>query len=83
MPGNTIPDNALTDPERDSPNPDPGDPAVLGDQGSLTVEDTPFAIVPEWVITIPITDAAFRVYALLLRYGGTSGCRMPSHVCTC
>ena len=81
MPETTTPDNAPTDPDVDSAHPDtvgPGQPGDLGDQGSLTVEDTPFAIVPEWVITTPITDAAFRVYALLLRYGGTSGCRMPS-----
>lgn len=81
MPENTTPDNAPTDPDLESTNPDtdgPSQPSDLDDSGSLTVEDTPFAIVPEWVITTPITDAAFRVYALLLRYGGTSGCRMPS-----
>jgi len=81
MPENPTPDNAPTDPEAGSADPDTDGPAALGalgDRGSLTVEDTPFAIVPEWVITTPITDAAFRVYALLLRYGGTSGCRMPS-----
>jgi hypothetical protein len=50
----------------------------LGYDGSLVVEDTPFAIVPEWVITADLSDAAFRVYSLLLRFGGTSGCRMPS-----
>jgi hypothetical protein len=32
----------------------------LGDDGSLVVEDTPFAIVPEWVITADLSDAAFR-----------------------
>ena len=78
MPENTTPDNAPNDPDGGSADPGPDGPAALGEQGSLTVEDTPFAIVPEWVITTPITDAAFRVYALLLRYGGTSGCRMPS-----
>jgi hypothetical protein len=46
--------------------------------GSLRVEDPPFALVPEWVIDADISDAAFRVYSLLLRYGNTSGQRMPS-----
>lgn len=50
----------------------------LGDEGSLVVEDQSFAIVGEWVITAEISDAAFRVYSMLLRFGGTSGCRMPS-----
>ncbi len=50
----------------------------LGDDGSLVVEDQTFAIVGEWVITAEISDAAFRVYSMLLRFGGTSGCRMPS-----
>ena len=50
----------------------------LGDEGSLLVEDQAFAIVGEWVITAEISDAAFRVYSILLRFGGTSGCRMPS-----
>jgi hypothetical protein len=46
--------------------------------GSLRVEDQPFAVVPEWVIDSEISDAAFRVYSLLLRFGNTSGQRMPS-----
>ena len=46
--------------------------------GSLRVEDQPFALVPEWVIDLDASDAAFRVYSLLLRYGNTSGHRMPS-----
>ncbi len=46
--------------------------------GSLRVEDQPFALVPEWVIDTDVSDAAFRVYSLLLRYGNTSGQRMPS-----
>jgi hypothetical protein len=46
--------------------------------GSLRVEDQPFAVVPEWVIDTEISDAAFRVYCLLLRFGNTSGQRMPS-----
>ena len=46
--------------------------------GSLWVEEQPFALVPEWVIDLDVSDAAFRVYSLLLRYGNTSGQRMPS-----
>ena len=50
----------------------------LGAEGSLVVEDHHFAIVPEWVITAQVSDAAFRVYSMLLRFGNTSGRRMPS-----
>jgi hypothetical protein len=50
----------------------------FGDEGTLVVEDQRFAIVPEWVITAEVSDAAFRAYSMLLRFGGTSGCRMPS-----
>jgi DNA-binding transcriptional MocR family regulator len=44
----------------------------------LVVQPQRFAIVPEWVLDLDIPDAALRLYALLLRYGGTSGARMPS-----
>ena len=44
----------------------------------LVVEPQRFAIVPEWVLDLDVSDAALRLYALLLRYGGTSGSRMPS-----
>ena len=50
----------------------------LGAEGSLVVEDHHFAIVAEWVITAEVSDAAFRVYSMLLRFGNTSGRRMPS-----
>ena len=50
----------------------------LGTEGSLVVEDHHFAIVPEWVITAQVSDAAFRLYSMLLRFGNTSGRRMPS-----
>jgi hypothetical protein len=50
----------------------------LGDAGSLFVEEQRFAIVAEWVIDSELSDAAFRLYSLLLRYGNGSGCRMPS-----
>lgn len=65
MPGSADAVDALTD-------------ADLGDPNSLVVEDQAFAIVGEWIITAEISDAAFRVYSMLLRFGGTSGCRMPS-----
>ena len=45
---------------------------------TLVVEPQRFAIVPEWVLDLDVSDAALRLYALLLRYGGTSGTRMPS-----
>jgi predicted transcriptional regulator len=50
--------------------------AHTGDQ--LVVEPQRFAIVPEWVLDLEVSDAALRLYALLLRYGGSSGSRMPS-----
>lgn len=60
------------------PNPLPPDADELDDEGTLVVEEQRFAIVPDWVITAQISDAAFRVYSMLLRFGNTSGCRMPS-----
>ena len=48
----------------------------LGDEGTLVLEQR-FAILPEWIIDAPISDCAFRLYAVLLRYGQTSGRRMP------
>ena len=33
---------------------------------------------PEWVIDAALSDGAFRLYSLLLRYGNGSGSRMPS-----
>ena len=49
-----------------------------GAAGTLFVEEPRFAIVPEWVIDAPVSDGAFRLYSLLLRYGNSTGCRMPS-----
>src|SRR5215213_8559309 len=46
------------------------------DEGVLVLEQH-FAIVPEWVLDANISDAALRLYAVLLRYGQTSGHRMP------
>ncbi len=45
--------------------------------GLLMVEER-FSIVPEWVLDAEISDAAVRLYAVLLRYGQSSGQRMPS-----
>jgi hypothetical protein len=45
-------------------------------EDSLVLEQH-FAIVPEWVLDADISDAALRLYAVLLRYGQTSGQRMP------
>jgi hypothetical protein len=56
------------------PEPLPG----LAPPGSLVVEEQHFAVVPEWVIDAELSDAAFRLYSLLLRYGNGSGSRMPS-----
>ena len=50
----------------------------FAEPGSLLVEDQRFALVPDWVIGAELSDAAFRVYSLLLRFGNGSGCRMPS-----
>ena len=46
------------------------------DEGVLVLEQH-FAIVPEWVLDAEISDAALRLYAVLLRYGQSSGHRMP------
>lgn len=45
--------------------------------GLLVVEER-FSIVPEWVLDADISDAAVRLYAVLLRFGQSSGQRMPS-----
>jgi hypothetical protein len=52
-------------------------PDELDDEGTLLLEQR-FSIVPEWVLDADISDAALRLYAVLLRYGQTSGSRMPS-----
>lgn len=48
----------------------------LGEEGSLVLEQR-FAIVPEWIIDAEISDCAYRLYSVLLRYGQRSGQRMP------
>jgi hypothetical protein len=59
---------------REAPPPEADDNSA----GTLFVEEPRFAIVPEWVIDAAVSDGAFRLYCLLLRYGNGSGCRMPS-----
>src|SRR6185437_14004222 len=44
--------------------------------GVLSVEER-FAIVPEWLLDADVSDVAIRLYAVLLRYGQSSGARMP------
>jgi len=57
----------------------PGRPQADGpvDAAELVLEDR-FSIVPEWVLDADIGDCALRLYAVLLRYGNTTGARMPS-----
>ncbi len=50
--------------------------AAVSAAPGLVVEDH-FAIVPEWLLDADICDAAIRLYAVLLRYGQSSGARMP------
>jgi len=45
----------------------------------LAVEQR-FAVVPEWMLDSAVSDTAFRLYAILARYGNTSGVRMPGRV---
>ena len=59
---------------RQAPPPHTAPPAAC----TLVVEEPRFAIVPEWVIDAAVSDGAFRLYSLLLRYGNGSGSRMPS-----
>lgn len=57
-------------------SPVPASAEGLEDEGTLVVEQH-FAIVPEWVIDADISDCAYRLYSVLLRYGQSSGQRMP------
>jgi hypothetical protein len=50
--------------------------AAVSAAPGLVVEDR-FAIVPEWLLDADVSDAAIRLYAVLLRYGQSSGARMP------
>ncbi len=44
------------------------------DEGTLVLEQR-FAIVREWIIDAAISDCPFRLYAVLLRFGQSSGQR--------
>ena len=62
--------------------PEPVTPIVAAaeidrDAASLALEQH-FAVVPEWIIDADISDCAYRLYSVLLRYGQTSGQRMPA-----
>jgi len=46
--------------------------------GTLVVEEPRFAIVPEWVIDAAVSDGAFRLYSLLLRYGNRLRARVEA-----
>ena len=50
----------------------------VGDESADLVVEDRFAIVPEWLLDADIGDSAVRLYAVLLRYGSSSGARMPS-----
>ena len=52
------------------------DDVGFDDEGTHVLEQRD-AIVPEWIIDATISNCALRVYAVLLRYGQTSGQRMP------
>jgi len=61
--------------DRDADGGPAGDSA--GAAASLALEQH-FAVVPEWIIDADISDCAYRLYSVLLRYGQTSGQRMPA-----
>ncbi len=52
------------------------EPAAAVDAALLEVAER-FAIVPEWLLDADVSDTAIRLYAVLLRYGQSSGARMP------
>jgi hypothetical protein len=49
----------------------------VADGDFLDIEDR-FAMVPEWLLDADVSDCAVRLYAVLLRFGQSSGARMPS-----
>lgn len=52
------------------------DPEGRVDAAELVLDDR-FAMVPEWGLDAEISDCAVRLYAVLLRYGYSTGARMP------
>ena len=57
--------------------PQPAEPPAGAGSAELVLEDR-FSMVPEWVLDADIGDCALRLYAVLLRYGNTTGARMPA-----
>ena len=57
--------------------PQDGEPPRSVEPAELVLEDR-FSMVPEWVLDADIGDCALRLYAVLLRYGNTTGARMPA-----
>lgn len=47
-------------------------------QRRITSDTGPFAIVPEWVLDLPVSDRAVRLYAILSRYADADGFSWPS-----
>ena len=58
-------------------SPQASDPIETAAPPELVLEDR-FSMVPEWVLDADIGDCALRLYAVLLRYGNTTGARMPA-----
>ena len=58
-------------------HPQAGEPPAGAGSAELALEDR-FSMVPEWVLDADIGDCALRLYAMLLRYGNTTGARMPA-----
>jgi len=52
-------------------------PAAGQHQDAQLAVEQRFAVVPEWMLDSTVSDTAFRLYAILARYGNTSGVRMP------
>jgi len=80
-----VADTATLPPRAAPPLQLPGSLPVEAAVGDLAVEQR-FAVVPEWMLdsTVSVSDTAFRLYAVLARYGNTSGVRMarPGAGCT-
>src|SRR6185312_15867735 len=49
---------------------------AAADAASLELQER-FAIVLEWLLDADVSDTAIRLYAVLVRYGQSSGARMP------
>ncbi|MDQ3326205.1 MAG: helix-turn-helix domain-containing protein [Actinomycetota bacterium] len=65
---------STVEPDMPPQRPQPGDAT---DAAELVLEDR-FSMVPEWLLDADIGDCALRLYAVLLRYGNTTGARMPA-----